>query len=291
MAVDAEESHKHRPDVLIGGVWLDGMRWIQPRREYVQLANESRVRGQLELLVQASPEFAMGIQALRGILRDSPEIENPLMNNTDRINNISQAKQAQELEKWLQEGLEETLPILKGRRSLHAFLVHKLTYARNRVLGITTATTRPLPQSFYQINMDSIAMTLKFLKDKGIYTILYIAPMRPIEPNPYDRGGVTRIREELPQLCRRYGAVCLDYSDLIPEALWTVYADHEVKGFGGQPDFAHFTGNAHRLLAEKLAADTKSLLQHWLAQKIDLAIQTGSASQAPDDSFTDSTAR
>ncbi len=89
--------------------------------------------------------------------------------------------------------------------------------------------------------------------------ILYLGPIRPIQPNRNTPEDIARFRKDIPTLCRAYKATCLDYTDLIPPDLWTNYPDEDIAA-GGQLDFAHFTGAGHRLLAERLIADVGPLL-------------------------------
>ena len=92
-------------------------------------------------------------------------------------------------------------------------------------------------------------------------------PIRPIEPNPYDPADIVRFRQDLPDLCARQNAVCFDYSNLVPENMWTVYQDNEPTGKTGQLDYAHFTARAHRKVAEQLTSELIPYLRQWLAEK------------------------
>ena len=127
-------------------------------------------------------------------------------------------------------------------------------YWRDRLLGITSSTARPVPASAYQATMELIELALRYARSKEIQVVLYLAPMRlGAQPNPNLPSDVARFRQDVPALCRRYGVTCLDYVDLIPENLWTNYPD--IGAEAGQRDFAHFTGAAHKKLAEQLASD------------------------------------
>src|SRR5688572_28362278 len=102
---------------------------------------------------------------------------------------------------------------------------------------------------------------------KDIHVVLYLAPMRSVQPNPNLPEDVKKFRTDVPALCARYGALCLDYVDLVPEDLWTNYSD-DPANVGGQRDFAHFTGAAHKVVAEKLVADLAPQLKNWRAQQV-----------------------
>jgi hypothetical protein len=155
----------------------------------------------------------------------------------------------------------------RARRDLLGTLKLKYTALRNWVFGFRTTTKRPIAPALYATNLEFIELTLRFLRQQGIKGVFYLAPIRPLEPNPYVPEDVDRFRKELASLCERYGAVYMDYSRLIPEALWTNYPESDQSGIGGQPDFAHFTGKAHQVLAERLVADLRPTLHSWLTDK------------------------
>ena len=83
---------------------------------------------------------------------------------------------------------------------------------------------------------------------------LYLSPVRPIEPNPDIPADLARFRTDVTRLCEQYNALCLDYTNLVPEKLWTNYPLSDPTTFG-EPDFAHFTGPGHKLVAQRIMSD------------------------------------
>src|SRR5262249_57338005 len=124
----------------------------------------------------------------------------------------------------------------------YGLLVSFYETQRNRVFRIDTSTRRPIPGETYRTNLQLIEMALAYLREHGVHAVVYFAPVRPVEPNPYDPADIARFRQDLSGMCNRQSAICLDYSNLVPEEMWTVYQDNEPTGKQGQRDYAHFTG-------------------------------------------------
>ena len=62
-------------------------------------------------------------------------------------------------------------------------------------------------------------------------------------------------------IAKKYNVVTLDYSDLVPENLWTRTPDDSR---AADRDFAHFTGDAHKLVAQRrLMSDIGDRLIDW----------------------------
>ena len=263
LAVDTE----HRPDVIVAGIVLDGLRWIDARQTLAVQANRSYVRPLLSALVQMSPD----LPAARRVVQE-------MMQGGDSASAESSDVQAEEatayhgpvtesLERWLKIQLGASIPVFRERRHLHEQFILYYTVWRNRVLGINTATPRVISPGMYQTNLELIEMTLRFLSERGVYAVFYFAPIRPIEPNPTQPDDVARFRNDLRTMCARYDVVCLDYSNLVPEEMWTNYSEDGMHR--GERDFAHFTARAHRYLAEQLVTDVLPHLESWLSQKQD----------------------
>src|SRR5262249_30351547 len=142
-------------------------------------------------------------------------------------------------EESMQRGLDEHLPLFRERKSLYGIFLTDFIAARNKVLGVSTSTRRPMQPSMYSTNVEIIEATLRFLASRNVHAVIYFAPIRPIEPNPYDPTDVKRFRRDMADVCARNRAVFLDYSGLVPEEMWTNYPDSTV-GKGGQRDYAHF---------------------------------------------------
>lgn len=262
--VAAAEDNTHRADVEIVGIVLDGLRWVEPRGDLIKQVNIPFLLDQVRQVQEDGPYLSAAARVLDAILHPSEQ-------RVDAIGLSRAGEDDGRIVTWLERQLniqaERALPIFRARRELRGRINLQYTSIRNWAFGLTTSMRRPIAPAMYTVNLEFIELTLRILRRQGIKGIFYLAPIRPLEPNPYDPRDVERFRRDLANLCQQYGAIYLDYSRLIPETLWTVYPDTDKSGVGGQPDFAHFTGNAHQLLAERLVDDIGPMLRNWLTQK------------------------
>jgi hypothetical protein len=258
--VDAE----HRPDVVLVGVVLDGLRVLEARSDIAQTAADPTVSRELNDLAQRSAEFPLAIPAVRH-LSAGPEAQtaasrSPGASSQDRT-------LATTVEDRIEARLDHSMPLFKKRADMYAYFVRLYETQRNTLLNIDTSSRRPMALATYRTNLQLLEMTLKYLREHHVHAVLYFAPIRPIEPNPYDPADIVRFRQDFMALCARQSAVCLDYSNLVPEEMWTVYQDNEPTGKTGQRDYAHFTAQAHRQVATQLVTDLLPQFRNWLAEK------------------------
>ncbi|HEV7681993.1 MAG TPA: hypothetical protein VGO68_07720 [Pyrinomonadaceae bacterium] len=256
--IAAGERSPRQADILVASAVLEEFRGLGIRDEMLEAASEEKVKARLHLLVEQNSDLATVHTSLRPLLTSDAPAAATL---TTEASGHSYAKR---VEAKLQQSIEK-VPLFARREDLRVAVALGYHELRNHLLGITSSSQRPVPEASYRASLEMIELALRYAQSQHIKVVLYLAPMRPVEPNPNVPSDVARFRRDLPALCSRYGAKCLDYVDLVPENLWTNYPD-DVAGTEGQRDFAHFTGAAHKLLAEKLLAD--------------IADQTGSVSQS-----------
>jgi hypothetical protein len=246
--VAAGERSPRQADILIASAVLEEFRGLGIRSEVAELASDPEVKARLHSLVEQGSDLSTVRTSLQPLLTSSVSSASSPM-TTDS----SHSSYAQRIERRLQES-SESIPLFADRDNLRGQVALGYHEWRNRLLGITTASVRPVPESSYRASLEMIELALRYAQSAKIKVVLYLAPIRPIQPNPNLPSDVARFRRDVPALCQRYGAKCLDYVDLIPEGLWTNYPDYAV-GSKGERDFAHFTGAAHKLLAEKIMVD------------------------------------
>jgi hypothetical protein len=264
-SVNGVADTQHRPDVVLVGVVLDGLRVLEARSELVQTAGTSTVSGELTTLVQCSPEFPLAIPEVK-TLSAAPETQAgaPQSQTTAGLQGRLNPGTAEDR---LEAKLDRSIPLFGKRKEMYALLVRLFEAQRNAFLKIDTSSRRPIANAAYQTNLQLIEMTLKYLREHNVHPVLYFAPIRPVEPNPYVPADIARFRQDFLALCARQGSLCLDYSNLVPEEMWTVYQDNEPTGKTGQRDYAHFTARAHQKVAAQLMADLLPHLRDWLSEK------------------------
>lgn len=246
-------------DIFLAAAVLEEFRAVGVREEVATLIQSPQAKAVLKSLVSSNTDLAAAVRALEPFLEGESPSANIAANKTAGDSSAVRA------ERLLQE-LVEGVPLFAQRQNLLVRIYMGYYDWRNHLLGITSATSRPVPDATYRSTLELIEMGLRYAQSKGIHVVFYLAPIRPIQPNPNLPGDVARFRRDLPSLCQRYGAICLDYVDLIPEDLWTNYPD-DAAGTNGQRDFAHFTGMAHKMLADHLLSDIGSRLVRWAQEK------------------------
>lgn len=250
--VSAGERSPRQVDTLIASVVLEEFRGLGVRDEVAELAAAPETNARLCSLAELGRDLTSAHNSLHALLESGAASRN------GSTLAVSHASYAQRLEGRLQHS-SESIPLFADRDNLRAQVALGYHEWRNRLLGINSASIRPVPEAPYRASLEMIELALRYAQSAKIQVFLYLAPIRPIQPNPNLPGDVAKFRRDVPALCKRYNVKCLDYVDLVPENLWTNYPDYAV-GTEGQRDFAHFTGAAHKLVAEKLIADVGAQL-------------------------------
>jgi hypothetical protein len=249
--VAAGESSPRQVDVVLISAVLEEFRGLSIRDEIAAVAKAPAVQSHLMSLAKANPDLTTVHSSLEPVLDSGTAANVPV---TD-----SRTAEAQAVERYLQTRAEK-LPLFADRDSFRGQMLLAYHESRNRVLGITSASPRPVPNAAYRATLELIELAMRYCASKNIPVVLYLAPIRPIQPNPNLPADVARFRHELPLLCQKYKATCLDYVDLVPAPLWTNYTE-SAAGTEGQLDYAHFTGAAHRLVAETLMKDMNDTIK------------------------------
>lgn len=247
--VAAGEQSPRQPDTLLAAAVLEEFRGLGVRDEIAAALESPIARTGLISLLDANTDLPAARKAIEPFINSASG-----HSTTGGAGDVSNASFASNVEQRLQAAAER-VPLFAKRQNLQVAL--DLTYNawRDRLLGITSSAARPVPAAAYHASLELLEMALRYARSKNIQVAVYLAPMRlGVQPNPNVPFDVARFRRDVPDLCQRYGSLCLDYVDLIPEGLWTNYPDNSV-GLGAQRDFAHFTGAAHKLLAERLVSD------------------------------------
>ena len=247
-------------DMLLTATVLEEFRGLGVRDEVRAALESPAAKADLISLAEGNTDLAAARKVLEPFISSRSE-PSTAAGDARSGNSI-----AETIEQRLQLAAEK-MPLFTQRQNLQVAI--NLTYNawRDRLLGITSSSPRPVPDPSYRATLELMELVLRYARSKNIEVIFYLAPLRlDVQPNPNLPSDVERFRRDVPALCRRYNVTCLDYADLIPENFWTNYPDF---GSGaGQRDFAHFTGAAHKILAEKLISDIgPQLIRHAQAKR------------------------
>jgi len=241
----AGEQNPRQVDAAVVGVSLEQFRKLGIREEVVEFAREPTIRLRLLSLAQESPDLSRVLKVLDPVVKSAP------------ANNGKQVKDDQELRSKQIDNLVLSVArhwsLFEAREAAQQGFAYGFMNLRNRVFGITTSSARPVPEEMYQSNVELMEMMARYVHGAGIHLILYLAPLRSQEPNPYVPADRARLRDDLVRLCLQYHLTCLDYMDAIPDGY---YVNPDPDGQRrGEPEFVHFTAEAHKIVAERLMVD------------------------------------
>jgi len=248
--VAASQWPRHPVNTVIGSVTLREWRGMGIRDSLLSMAAAQPVRTALSSLIAANPDLPLADAALDGSLKGG---------QTGAAAPIKQTVAAR-LEQRVQKAAADAIPLFKMRTYIYLRVHVYYMGLRNWLLGIHTATPRPIPEATYQASLQLLELSIRYARSQNLNLALYLAPVRPIQPNPTLPSDLAKFRKDAMGLCEKYTVSCLDYSDLVPEKLWADYSAEDVAGEAGERDYAHFTGRAHKLVAQKIMADVGSRL-------------------------------
>ncbi len=245
--VAAEEQSSHPPEVALLSVMLDQFRSVGLREEVQRLADLPAVKDRLGSLVGPNADLAEGCKILNSVI--SAASKSPANSpGVSRADSVSR-KVEKTLERWA-----ERMPVFARREDLLRLFITTLLRWRNRLLGITSTSIRPVPPPAYAASLQFLELCLRYAHSQKVLLVVYLGPVRRRQPGNYLPSELVRLRHDISALCHRCGTTCLDYVDLVPEGSWSNYPENP-EGLGGQPDFGHLTGAGHKLLADRLLAD------------------------------------
>jgi len=245
--IAANDSPNERVNAVILCVTLRQWRGLVVRPSELKLAQQARVEADIRRLIATNPDLADGDAAIVGALR-AARAEGSVGSGGVRTRFADRAEYA--LDAWF----NSHLPLFGIRSQLRARIGLLFTSWRNQIFHITTASPRPVPANTYRASLQIVELALRYARTRHITMVLYLSPVRPIQPNPDIPEDLARFRTDVTRLCESYNAVYLDYTNLVPEKLWTNYPLSDPTTFG-EPDFAHFTGPGHKLAAQRIMSD------------------------------------
>ena len=237
--------------VVIGSLALKEWRAMGIRESIAADARIPAVRTALASLVASHPDLTDAIPVVKSEIESAPGVS-----TSDKSRSPSAYDDFQNTI----EGFAGSLPIVAMRPYLYANLWVIYINARNRLLNIRTDSPRPVPEPSFRASLQLLELALSYAQSRKIPVVLYLAPIRPVKPNPNLSTDVARLRSSVRGIAEKYDTVLLDYTDLVPNDLWTRTPDDPR---AADRDFAHFTGAAHELVAQHLMNDIGGRLIGW----------------------------
>jgi hypothetical protein len=221
------------PSAFIYAVCFDKMRFLDVRPGYM---NYVRHHPEVEkaLLAVADRYAARYPLASTKIRRTLGDIEKPA------------AGDDKSFEHRAREGVGRLVPLVGQRQDLNVLLTYGLLYeARNKLLGISNTTKRPIISGRYDLNKEFLRIMIDISKERGVQFLYYINPLNPQADNPYVPAQYDVFKQWAESNAVASGVPFANLENVVPKDAWGL--------FMGGPDFKHFSGRGHLLTAKAIA--------------------------------------
>jgi len=152
----------------------------------------------------------------------------------------------------LREFVGRMVPLIHERRDLNATAQMRLYDLRNKVLGITPRTKRPIIESRYELNRQFLELLATTAREHGIQPVFYIIPLNPSADSPYVPEQYAAFKRWVAGLTQEEQIPFADFEGIVPRGDWGF--------FNGGPDFKHFRGVGHRITADSIASHFRNVL-------------------------------
>jgi len=258
-SIVAAEQRPSQADIIVVDLVLGELRELGIRNEMSSGVDSPAAQSALQSLVAGNSDLPDAVKLLRPLLKTAqppkPASDRPL---ATRVEDALQQRAGG----W---------PFFAQREAVIRQGLLGYAQWQHRLLHITSDTAIPTPAVPYRTNLEMLELLMRYARSRNVHLVLFFGPVRDLRPNPDAPADLARMYRDVTELCQRYGATCLDYSNALPEGvqpegLWADYAANsrgKYSGLARQHDFYHFTEAGHKLMAEKLMSDAGSSFVQW----------------------------
>jgi hypothetical protein len=153
--VSAGERSSRGADVLVASAVLEEFRGVGIRDEVMELAADANIKARLHSLVQQNGDLETVRTSLEPVLNPGASSDSSLTTQA------SQLSYAQKVERHLQNA-SERVSLFADREEFRGQLYLRYYGLRNRLLGIGSASLRPVPESSYHASLQMIELALRY---------------------------------------------------------------------------------------------------------------------------------
>lgn len=221
----------YRPDIVILPVCYDDIREVGVRADVAALLDQPDLRSRL-----AASGFGQQVLASAGAGVNAPATQGEDPRSV-----------RPKVEAALVGALEARSDLWAKRSAMRGMLGFAIHTLRNKLLGITSQTKRPVDPALYRARMAILDAYLADLRARGVRVLLYVPPYRQNVSGPYVERDYAAFKSEMAAMASRNGANFADLDAVVPGAEWGMVTD-SLFGFS-EYDFMHFTGDGHLRLA------------------------------------------
>jgi hypothetical protein len=220
---------KTTPSVFIYAVCFDKFRNVDLRPGYQQF-------------MDGHPEISQAWrQTADQYAEKYPLASAKMLASLRAIQGATTAVRQDTFESRLRDKVGELVPLVGSRQDLNVMFSMQLGSMRNKVLGITPTSKRPIIQSRYDLNREFLALMADLCKDHHVQFIVYVIPLNPQADNPYVPSEYTAFKQWIAGFATERGLPFANLENVVPKDEWGE--------FNGGPDFKHFREEGHRRTA------------------------------------------
>jgi len=234
LLVTASTNTATTPNVFIFGLCFDKMRGSDLRPGY-------------QRLLRSRPQ----LRANMSELADRYEARYPLAATKIRATLAQLAQEAgvagadSSLEEKVRSKVADVVPLVAARKELNQVIMYDVLYAgRNKLLGITSSSKRPILPAQYELNKQFLMMMIDESKRRNIEFVMYIIPLNQQAEIPYVASEYEDFKRWAAQLANRTATPFANLENVVPPEDWGTWM--------GGPDFKHFKAGGHRRTADAI---------------------------------------
>lgn len=147
----------------------------------------------------------------------------------------------------------------KNRDKLRGTVFTKLYVTRNSLLGINAQSKRRMIPARYSNNLLALKQLVQKAEKENVKTLVYIPPIRNDVEIPYSIDEYLKFKNEINTFIEPLENVKFkNFEEIVPGEFWGLKNGSNLSG-KKELDFMHFTGEGHRILANKLINEIHQL--------------------------------
>lgn len=224
-----------KPSSFIYALCFDKMRFVDVREGYLTF-------------LRAHPEVQSAMASVATRYAAQYPLAAAKLRTTLGSLHAHAAEDEHSFEHGLRSALGRHIPLVRSRKDLNVVLTYGVLYgARNKLLGITNTTKRPMIPGRYDLNAQFLQMMIDVAHARDIQFIYYINPLNPQAENPYITSEYVAFKRWADSLARGANIPFANLENVVPETAWGL--------FMGGPDFKHFGGMGHELTADAIVGE------------------------------------
>ena len=127
---------------------------------------------------------------------------------------------------------------------------------RNYFFNIKPTTIRNIRKTSYEDNINSLSNIIKVRGNKKLKTLVYIPPLLNSNnggPIPYKKIDYINFKKQISKICKPQNCIYLNLENEVPTNLWGLKMSTNFKTQKEELDFMHFTGQGHKIFADKFS--------------------------------------